>query len=118
MQIDLELALTDPACILLEEIQAQLPAEFYAEDRSNRDWGLVIRATRAIPVDVGDAIELFLVPLRPISNIIRQAGAVLRVGVFYDTVTCTLQIRSCKDLGEMGISLEISVYPSSDEDAD
>ena len=109
MQVDLELALIEPATVNFKILQELLPSDFYAEDRSEKGWGFVIRTTRELSDDAGAALDSFLPPLRPLTDTIKKAAAVLRIGAFCDTVTCTIRIGSCIDLAAMEISLEISL---------
>lgn len=116
MQVDLELALTNPGDIEVHFIQERLPEDFYAEDRSKKGWGLVIRTSRELPDDEASAVDFFLSQLCPLADLIKKTTAIFRVGAFHNTVTCTVHFKSCADLVAMGASLEISTYPCSDEE--
>lgn len=116
MQIDVELALVDASADELNGIKSDLPSEFYVEDRTDKGWGLVIRTTRKLPDDFGNAVDAFLEPLSPLAEMVGNHVGVLRAGVFYDTVTCTMRLNSSDRLVAFGLSLEISTYPSSDEE--
>lgn len=117
MQVDLELALTNPSDIEIHLVQERLPEDFYVEDRSKKGWGLVIRTSRELPEDEASAVDFFLSQLRPLADLIKRTTAIFRVGAFHDTVTCTVHFKSCTDLVTLGASLEISTYPCSDEQA-
>jgi hypothetical protein len=93
MQIDVELALVNASVDQLKNIQDDLPSKFFVEDRSDRGWGLVIRTTQNLPDDFSSAIDAFLEPLIPLVKIVGNQGEILRVGVFYDTVTCTMRLK-------------------------
>jgi hypothetical protein len=114
MQIDVELALINAPANELKDIQDDLPSVYFVEDRSNLGWGLVIQTTRKLTGDFNDSIYAFLEPLNPMINLARKYSGILRVGVFYNTVTCTMRLNSCERLAEFGMELEISTYPSSD----
>ena len=116
MQVDVELALVNAPANDLKAIQDDLPSGFFIEDRSDRGWGLVIRTTQELSDNVSDSINVFLEPLSPLVRMISDYVGILRVGVFYDTVTCTMRLNSCDRLAELGLLLEISTYPSSDDE--
>jgi hypothetical protein len=116
MQVDIELALVDASADELKGLQSYLPSGFYVEDRSDRGWGLVIRTTQKLSGDFSCAIDAFLGPLCPMIEIISNHAGVLRVGVFYNTITCTMRLNSCERLSTFRLPIEISTYPSSDEE--
>lgn len=116
MQLDVELALIDMSADDLNDIKSHLPTGFYVEDRSDKGWGLVVRAKQKLMDDFNGAINAFLEPLTPMINIIRNHTGLLRVGVFYNTVNCTMRLNSFDRLSEFGLPIEISTYPSSDEE--
>lgn len=116
MQVDVELAFVNASADQLKSIQDDLPPGFFVEDRSDRGWGLVIRTTQQLSDDLSSAIDAFLEPLSPLVKMVGNHGGILRVGVFYDTVTCTMRLKSCDRLAVFGLPLEISTYPSSDEE--
>lgn len=114
MQIDLELALVDASRDELVTLQSSIPKDFFVEDQTNRGWGLVIRTTLQLLDDLSDSVDSFLEPLSPLAKMIGDHEGILRVGIFYNTATCTMQIASCERLALFKLSLEISTYPSSD----
>jgi hypothetical protein len=116
MQVDVELALINAPADQLGVIQDQLPSVFFVDDQSHRGWGLVIRTSQQLSDDLSDAIDAFLVPLSPLAKMINNHSGILRIGVFYDTVTCTMRLNSYDRLTEFGLPLEISTYPSSDSE--
>lgn len=116
MQIDVELALLDAATNEFGDIQSNLSSGFYLEDRTEIGWGLVIRATQELSDNFDNAIDGFLEPLSSLAEVIGSHKGVLRIGVFYDTATCTLRLNSYDRLAAFKLPLEITVYPSSDED--
>lgn len=116
MQVDVELSLVNAPANELKAIQDDLPSGFFVEDRSDRGWGLVIRTTQKLSDDFSDSIDAFLEPLSPLVKMISNHAGILRVGVFYNTVTCTMRLNSCERLAEFGLLLEISTYPSSDDE--
>lgn len=113
MQIDVELALVNASVGHLTNILDTLPSGYLVEDRSELGWGLVVRVAQKLPNDFNSAIESFLEPLSSLVKIIRCHGGVLRVGIFFETFTCTIRLKSYERLVELGLSLEISIYPSS-----
>ncbi|HEB93943.1 MAG TPA: hypothetical protein ENI94_10875 [Gammaproteobacteria bacterium] len=116
MQVDVEIALINASANELKVIQADLPPGFFIEDRSDRGWGLVIRTTQKLSDDFSEAIDVFLEPLSPLVEMVSSHAGILRVCVFYSTVTCTMRLNSCDRLAVFGLPLEISTYPSSDEE--
>lgn len=116
MQIDVELALVDTSMDELVNLQRDLPSEFYVEDRSDKGWGVVIRTRRKLSDDFNDAINGFLTPLNSLVELIISHKRILRVGVFYNTATCTMRLNSSDPLTAFKLPLEITVYPSSDEE--
>ena len=116
MQIDVELALINASSNNIKYLQSHLPTEFYIEDRSDRGWGIVIRTTQKSFDDFSATINNFLEPLNPLIEIISNSGGILRVGVFYSTVTCTIRLNYYEQLAIFRLPIEISTYPSFDEE--
>ncbi|MDR2260521.1 MAG: hypothetical protein LBE06_06215 [Azoarcus sp.] len=116
MQIDLELALLDTTEEDVREIQNVLPSGVFFENKVNLGWGIVIRVTKSLPDNICDAIDIFLDLIRPLKNIINSHVGVLRVAVFYSTYTSTIQLNSFEKLTEFGLKLEISNYPTLDDE--
>lgn len=116
MQVDVELALIDASTAELFYFQSKLPVGFYVEDKSDRGWGLVIRTTRELPDDFSNAVDTFLEPLSSLAEVIGVYDGLLRIGVFYDTATCTMRLNSYDRLADFKLPLEITAYPSSDEE--
>ena len=116
MQIDVELALVSATAIQFNDIEDNLPQGFFIEDRTDRGWGLVIRTTHKFSEELSSAIDVFIEPLMPLIELADDHEGVLRVGIFYDTINCTVCIKSFDRLAEFGLPLEISIYPSSVEE--
>ncbi len=116
MQIDVELALVNATVSELKYFQDNLPGGFYVEDKSDRNWGLVIRTTQKLPEDFTAAIDDFLGAISSLVELINNYDRVLRVGIFYETATCTIQLNSYNQLLKFRMPIEISVYPSTDEE--
>jgi hypothetical protein len=116
MQIDLELALVNATENEIKDFQDNLPDGFYVEDRSDKNWGFVIRTIEKPSEDFSTAINNFLEPLNSLSGLVRSCSSILRVGVFYDTATCTMRLNSYDQLTLFKASIEITVYPFSDEE--
>ena len=102
----------------MNDIQDNLPDDFFVEDRSDNGWGLVIRTTQQLSDDFSEAIDAFLEPLTRglLAKMVSSHAGILRVGVFYSTCSCTMLLSSCDRLAAFGLSLEISTYPSSEEE--
>ena len=115
-KIDVELALVDASVGELKRLLSDLPSEFHVEDRSDNGWGLVICTSQNLPDNFSNAVDDFLKPLSLLVGVISSHKGILRVGVFYDTMTCTMRLNSSDQLSVFKLSLEISTYPSSDNE--
>jgi hypothetical protein len=115
MQVDVEIALLDATAAELTRIQLELPQGFQVEDRSDTGWGVVITTSRELPNNFSKAIDDFLTPLSALGDLVRTYAGILRVGVFYGTVNCTIRLESYDRLMMLGLPLEISTYPSDDD---
>ena len=66
--------------------------------------------------DFSNAVDAFLEPLNSLVKVIGDHEGILRIGVFYDTATCTMRLNSYDQLAAFKLSLEITTYPSSDDE--
>lgn len=115
MSVDLELAMTGAEADSLRDIQESLPDSYYAEDRSDKGWGLAIRSATDMSGNCSDAIRTFLEPLNPLTDWILAHDGIMRVGIFHVTVNCTIHLDCCGELARLGLLLEVSTYPSVDD---
>lgn len=115
LEIDIELALLDLPESDFHGFSDQLPKNYILENKYDKGWGTVIRTKENLSNDVDDAINGFLMGLIDVSEIIKNNNAVLRVGVFYETVTYTFRLNRFDILNDLSIKLEVSTYPSDDD---
>lgn len=116
MHLDVELALIGASAGELTGLQSSLPAGYYVEDKFDRGWGLVLRTTRELSNDFSRVVDGFLEPLNPLAKVIGDNEGILRIGVFYSTATCTIRLKSYDQLAAFKLPLEITAYPTSDDD--
>ncbi|MDR3054184.1 MAG: hypothetical protein LBU53_02105 [Zoogloeaceae bacterium] len=116
MQVEIELALMDATVAELKEIRRILPYGMSAENRSAQGWGIVISTGQSSLNNPSDVVDEFLNSLHSLKEIIRRHKSVLRVAIFYTTINCTIRFKSCERLAELGLGLEISTYPVSDDE--
>ena len=111
---DIELALKMLSSKDAEHISRILPKNYFIEDRSDTGWGYVLGLT----VDeVGDEfskkVAAFLSGLTSIIKWIKSSSGVLRIAVYNDKVTCTINLDAFDILSSFNIKLELTVYPVS-----
>ena len=97
------------------ELFRNIPKSYTIENRFDIGWGLVIRSESSGDFgEVGKKIEDFLIPLFPLTKIIRKC--ILRVAFFSTTFTTTRRFSvACLDaITEFKAILEVSVYPTND----
>jgi hypothetical protein len=101
-----------------------LPNGYAIEDKSDRGWGCVISLDhswqgdrREVSALIVEFIELLHPIIISVVNSHANSTAMVRLGVYYSTYTLTLLLNKTvhKLLGEMGVELEISTYPSDEE---
>ena len=116
---DIELALTSISPELLKKVYAGITRAGYdVENRSDLGWGYVVVADEAVGDGLNDALSKFLKDLSPFADVIALSSPIIRVARFCTTYTCTTQLShdNLSQLAKFQAALEISVYPTSDED--
>lgn len=123
---DIEIAFPDISFGALKGLAAGLlPNGYSIEDKSDRGWGCVISLDHSWQGDrrqVSGLIVEFIELFRPIiiSVVKNQANStpIVRLGVYHSTWGLTLLLSKTvhKCLGEMDVELEISTYPSDDDE--
>jgi hypothetical protein len=108
---DVELALLSPGQHRYE-LEQKLAASMSMEDRSDRGWGLVVRATSLQGEALEDQLSEFLGHLSGIEDLVRRSSPVLRIAVFNPSYSCTVLLPKLDRICAMGMQLELSVYPS------
>ncbi len=98
-ELDIELSLGDLANDRVELISKKLPDDYFIEDRRELGWGNVIRLSEkkstVLDRDIQSAVEKFLDGLQAMADLISENNEnVLRVGIYYDTVTFTFRFVS------------------------
>jgi len=97
------------------ELFRNIPKSYTIENRFDIGWGLVIRSESSGDFgEVGKKIEDFLIPLFPLTKIIRKC--ILRVAFFSTTFTTTrrFSVTSLDAITKFKAIMEISVYPPND----
>ncbi len=118
MDIDIEIAMPEISEAKRAEILGALPRDFYSEDRESQGWGTVIRMSSVLPEGLDAAVSAFLGGLKGIAPSVASAGGILRLAVYHQTYTCTVRLNSVQLISEFGLALEISTYPTADDDDD
>ncbi|MFC7297034.1 hypothetical protein [Herminiimonas aquatilis] len=108
---DLELALTDPSK-LTDSLMATLRTKFVLEDRSEQGWGLVLRLQKTEENSLAALAENFVSAAIKFKSAIKNSKPILRVAAFNSNATCTLLFKDIESLAELGVQLEVSVYPT------
>jgi len=121
---DIELAFVDTPYQTLMEIVADLDLKGVTiEDHTTRGWGSVVAREDEW---VGDRrniwmlIREFVGPLRMAIQLVsqrHQSSVIMRIAVYHSTYTYTLFLdhETSKLLGEVGVDVEITLYPAHTE---
>ena len=110
--MDIELALIELSKNNESNLINSLPNGYDSEDRSNKGWGLVIRASGNIDGEnIDDCIKSFLEGLVDVKEIIFQSEPILRLAIYNKNINYTLTLKSFKILSDFNITLEASIYP-------
>lgn len=118
MQSDIELAITGFRKDQCEALIGKIPCAYTVEDRSSTNYGLVVRSESSEDSkEVSSKLEIFLKPLLPLAEAIRDRDCIIRVAVFSSlaTTTTTFSFSCLEVLRKFNARLEVSVYPV-DED--
>lgn len=111
-EFEIELALTKPTDDSLHVLERELSSSFHLEDRTHSGWGLVISSNRAQKQGLlEDAVLDFLKELMSVERTIKASAGILRIAVYNDAVTCTLRLHDFRVIVELGLKLEITIYP-------
>jgi hypothetical protein len=108
---DLELALTDQSK-LTDSLITTLRAEFVLEDRSGQGWGLVLRLPKSEGKSLDALVQKFLSAAMKFKSTIKDSKPILRVAAFNPNATCTLLFKDIESFAELGVQLEVCVYPT------
>lgn len=108
---DLELALTDRS-YLTDSLIASLGSDFVLEDRSEQGWGLVLRLENSESKSLDGLIKKFLLAALKFKSVIKDSKPILRVAAFNPNATCTLLLKNIESLAELGVQIEVCVYPT------
>ena len=108
---DLELALTDQSH-LNDALIANLRSDFILEDRSKQGWGLVLRLEKSESTSLDELMRKFLPATLKFKHAIKEAKPILRVAALNPNATCTLLLKDLSSLAELGVQIEVSVYPA------
>ena len=110
--MDLEIALTDLKSADCPSIAERVGAKYEVLDRTNKRWGIVIRPEEFDDdVVLDDAIKATLNGLQKIRDRIRSADAILRIGIYSQSATTTINVACAELLADFELKLEISIYP-------
>lgn len=111
----------------IEDFVAKLPDNSYVvEDKRELDWGVVIARDSTWQGDRRDISNLVVEFLSPIkkqilaTKSICAATPIVRLGVYYGSFTFTLLLSEIAIgiLRELSLELEISMYPTDEDDED
>ncbi len=109
---DIELALTTLSEDDLKAILIDLPKEFEMSKELRSGWGYTIRRNdTASSIILNDAINIFLKDLSVLEKIIRRSSSKLRVGIYNDKATCTLNLSGFSLLDSLKVELIATIYP-------
>jgi hypothetical protein len=108
---DLELALTDRSH-LTDSLIASLRSEFVLEDRSEQGWGLMLRLEKSEGKSLDGLVQKFLSAALKFKSAIKDAKPILRVAAFNPNATCTLLLKDIELFAELGVQIEVCVYPT------
>ena len=96
------------------ELRRLIPPDIAIEDRADKDWGLVVRdESTDMAGDVQTAIVSLLCRLHSVAEQIADYETVLRVAVYYDTVTCTFSLQDLESILPFCTKLEVTTYPTA-----
>jgi len=118
MEIDLELALLDYPKEQLPELIKALPSGYVCEEKYDLGWGAVIRTVNDLPDNIDESLDEFFEGLKGIGHVLEECNGLLRVAIFYDTLTLTCRFNSIRHLCDYSIGLEVSTYPSNDSESE
>lgn len=95
------------------------------EDKRNLGWGYVISRDDEWVMDrrmISTAVNQFLIDTEAVISKVKgkhpRVKPILRMGFYYDSYTFTMNFfnESIKQMSEIGIDLELSLYPSCEDE--
>lgn len=82
-------------------------------DRTDSSWGLLLEHPSRF-FDINDALTAVTDQLRPIAPFLGESRVVVRLAVYNPNFTYTATIKPSLEIAQLGIELEISVYPEGE----
>ena len=110
---DVELALMTLSSMNANEVLRLIPQDYLVENKSDTGWGYVITPSdnKEFSGDLDQHITDFVAGLAPVLKWIKDSSSVLRVAVYNDKMTCTVNLNKFDFFVSSDIKLELTVYP-------
>lgn len=109
---DIELALMALSSTDVDEVSRLLPKGYIIENKLNTGWGYILRfPDDELSGDLNTQTMVFLTGLTSIMKWVKSSSSVLRVAVYSDKMTCTINLDVFDLFVSSDIKLELTVYP-------
>lgn len=114
-EFEIELAITSPRHPMREFVN-YLPGGYLIEDRSETGWGFVIRPNEQPSFgSVSEDMSDFLRNMEDMRKFLLGSDLILRLAVYSDSADTTITL-DCRYVESLGAKLEISFYPSVEQE--